>query len=98
MNYVCPSHHNLESWGDAHPSHNTYSLMQPTIAPLFDARQFEETLLKWSGNQDYYTYLSNFGKIKELIGKLYSGYFDFNDELPKVTPITSLDPKFYLTN
>ena len=70
MNYVCPSHHNLESWGDAHPSHNTYSLMQPTIAPLFDTRQFEETLLKWSGNQNYYTYLSKFfGRIKELIGK-----------------------------
>ena len=25
MEYVCPEHHNLESWGDLHPSHNIYT-------------------------------------------------------------------------
>ena len=44
MDYVCPINHDLESWGDANPSLGEYSLKQPTIAPLFDSRQFEESL------------------------------------------------------
>ncbi|MDX1410309.1 MAG: 4Fe-4S ferredoxin, partial [Saprospiraceae bacterium] len=63
--YVAPTHHGLESWGDAEPKKGHYSLMQPTIAPLFDTRQAEESLLKWSGSaayradddQLYYSYL-----------------------------------------
>ncbi|MBL7772962.1 MAG: TAT-variant-translocated molybdopterin oxidoreductase [Chitinophagaceae bacterium] len=47
---AAPSHHWLESWGDAE-SHTGYlSLIQPTIAPLFKTRAWEESLLKWSGN------------------------------------------------
>lgn len=49
-NYVVPSHHYLESWGDAEPRSGYFSLLQPTIAPLFKTRQFAETLLVWSGN------------------------------------------------
>ena len=65
MNFVCPTNHNLESWGDAQPSHDTYTLMQPTIAPLFNTRQFEDSLLNWIGDQrDYHTYLSEFWKNK----------------------------------
>jgi len=95
MNYVCPDHHNLESWGDAHPSHNTYSLMQPTIAPLFNTRQFEETLLKWIGKEDYYTYLSKFWKNKGINWEkaLHDGHFNFKDDLPKITSIKPLDPQ-----
>jgi Fe-S-cluster-containing dehydrogenase component/anaerobic selenocysteine-containing dehydrogenase len=55
--YVCPSGHYLESWGDAEPSYGKYSLQQPLINPVFNTRQWEETLLRWSGNnsnmQDY---------------------------------------------
>lgn len=46
--YVLPSHHNLESWGDVEPKRGQYSLIQPTIQPLFKTRQSEETLLRWS--------------------------------------------------
>ena len=66
MDYVCPDHHNLESWGDLHPSHNIYTLMQPTIAPLFNTRQFEETLLNWIDEYNYHSYLSNFWKEKGI--------------------------------
>jgi molybdopterin-containing oxidoreductase family iron-sulfur binding subunit len=45
-----PTHHFLESWGDAEPKAGYISLMQPTINPLFQTRQFQDTLLKWSGN------------------------------------------------
>lgn len=59
--YVAPNHHFLESWGDAEPKKGHYSLIQPTITPIFKTRQSEESLLKWAGVEtpDYYTYLKN---------------------------------------
>jgi molybdopterin-containing oxidoreductase family iron-sulfur binding subunit len=36
----------------------TYSLVQPTIRPLFSSKQFQEGLLSWNGNgASYYDYL-----------------------------------------
>jgi len=52
--YICPSNHALESWSDAVPVTGHYSLGQPTISPLFDTRQTEASLLKWSGNETSY--------------------------------------------
>ena len=52
--YVAPTHHFLESWGDANPKRGHYSLIQPTINPIFAAvgregtRQAEESLLRWA--------------------------------------------------
>ncbi len=48
--YSVPSHHFLESWGDVEPKPGMFSMLQPTINPLFKTRQFQESLLKWSGN------------------------------------------------
>lgn len=48
--YLTPTHHWLESWGDAEPKRAHYSLIQPTIAPLFDTRQAEISLLTWSAS------------------------------------------------
>jgi molybdopterin-containing oxidoreductase family iron-sulfur binding subunit len=48
--YTCPDNHYLESWGDAEPKKNYYSLMQPAISKMFDTRQMAESLLKWSGS------------------------------------------------
>lgn len=53
-NYVATTPHYLESWGDIELKRGSYSLMQPTIRPLFDTRQFQETLLKWTGNSSTY--------------------------------------------
>lgn len=47
---VLPAPHFLESWGDTEPKPGFYSFLQPTIAPLFKTRPFEESLMKWSGN------------------------------------------------
>ncbi len=49
--YVTPTHHYLESWGDAQPKQGHYSLIQPTIAPLFNTRQTEESLLTWAKSE-----------------------------------------------
>jgi molybdopterin-containing oxidoreductase family iron-sulfur binding subunit len=48
--YVIPAPHFLESWGDAEPKAGYFSLLQPTISPLFKTRPFEDSLLKWSGS------------------------------------------------
>ena len=64
--YAVPSHHYLESWGDAEPRTGYVSFIQPTIFPLFKTRPFQTSLLKWSGNNtDYETYFRNFwmGKL-----------------------------------
>ncbi len=60
--YSAPANHFLESWGDANPKDGHYSLIQPTIAPLFDTRQAEQSLLTWADSapqteQPMYDYL-----------------------------------------
>lgn len=53
--YHCPTHHPMESWGDAEPQQGRLSLFQPTIRPLHATRAFEDSLLKWSGkNESFY--------------------------------------------
>ena len=54
-NYVAATNHQLESWGDAEPVKGYLSLGQPTISPLFDTRQMEDCLLKWSGSDVSYS-------------------------------------------
>ncbi len=46
---VCPDHHSLESWGDAHPRMGVYSLLQPMMGPLYETRAACESLLAWAG-------------------------------------------------
>jgi MoCo/4Fe-4S cofactor protein with predicted Tat translocation signal len=64
-NFIIPSHHFLESWGDAEPKSGYISFIQPTIHPLFKTRAFQTSLLKWSGNNtDYETYFKNYWETK----------------------------------
>ncbi len=75
--YVMPSHHTFESWNDHEAIAGQYSLTQPTIAPIFNTRQAQETLLAWSGvNTDFY------GFIKQTWASNHSGV-DFNAVLEK---------------
>jgi len=53
--YVAATNHQLESWSDANPVKGHYSLGQPTISPLFNTRQAEDSLLKWAGNDKSYS-------------------------------------------
>ncbi|MBM3413964.1 MAG: 4Fe-4S dicluster domain-containing protein [Bacteroidetes bacterium] len=52
--FILPSNHYLESWGDASPKAGVTSFIQPTIYPLFKTRAFQTSLLKWSGNDTSY--------------------------------------------
>ena len=79
MDYACPDNHNLESWGDANPSNGIYTLMQPTINPLFNGRQLQDSLLSWSGSSDnYYDVLKN--SYSDWNTKLHDGHFNGDRE------------------
>ena len=80
-NYVLPTPHFLESWGDTQFDSVTYGLMQPTIQPLFKTRQLQDTLLSWTGNTTkYYDYLKAFASENVLAGTswntaLHNGFY-----------------------
>ncbi|RDK88175.1 TAT-variant-translocated molybdopterin oxidoreductase [Marinirhabdus gelatinilytica] len=59
---VAATPHYLESWGDVQLKKGSFSIMQPTIKPLFNTRQFQECMLKWTGRSEtsYYDYLRQF--------------------------------------
>ena len=64
--YVIPDHHFLESWGDAEVKTGQFSLIQPTIYPLFKTRQWQDSLLKWSASSgDYLAFVKAYwmGKL-----------------------------------
>lgn len=79
VDYVCPDHHALEAWSDAQPQKGVYSLVQPTISPLFDTRAFQESLILWAKKSkcdakqlesfdNWYDYLRGFWQ-KEVYAK-----------------------------
>jgi len=45
---VAPRHHYLENWNDHEPRRGVRSLAQPAIAPLYDTRATQDTLLTWA--------------------------------------------------
>ncbi len=57
--YLAPDHHYLESWNDAEPKRNHFSLSQPVITQLFKTRQVQESLLVWAGEEqtNYFEFL-----------------------------------------
>lgn len=57
--YVCPDNHAFESWNDYNPVSNYYTIQQPTISPLFNTRQAQESCLVWAGKEDtsYYNFI-----------------------------------------
>ncbi|MEO5601034.1 MAG: TAT-variant-translocated molybdopterin oxidoreductase [Cyclobacteriaceae bacterium] len=58
-NYIAPDHHYLESWNDAEPIRNHFSLVQPAITPLFKSRAAQESFLVWAGEAetDYFEFV-----------------------------------------
>ncbi|HTN20840.1 MAG TPA: TAT-variant-translocated molybdopterin oxidoreductase [Pelobium sp.] len=62
---VAPNHNFLEAWGDENAIEGYYTLVQPTINPIYNTRQAELSLLIWANypNQDYYAFVrSNWEK------------------------------------
>jgi Fe-S-cluster-containing dehydrogenase component len=74
-----PSTHNLESWNDRAPFSGFTSLCQPLIAPIYEARQEAESLLRWTqglapgdadlqASEDWHQYLQTRWK-QEVLAK-----------------------------
>ncbi len=89
--YVVPSHHWLECWGDSEPQAGYFSVIQPLIHPLFKTRQFEDSLLKLTGNPVVYEeYFKNYWMTK-LGGVM--GYEKFlQDGIAENVALTSITP------
>lgn len=61
VHYHLPAPHYLESWGDAEPKAGYFSIVQPTIAPLFNTRSEIESLLAFTGkNVHTYDYIRSY--------------------------------------
>jgi len=83
--YNAPDLHALESWNDFEPRNGAYSLSQPTIAPLFDTRQMQESLMAWSGaSGSYHDYMQ-----RSWAGKSVSWEKALQDGVVENTPLTA---------
>jgi MoCo/4Fe-4S cofactor protein with predicted Tat translocation signal len=47
--YVAAESHSFEAWGDVNPQKDLYSIVQPTIRPLWHTRSLLECLVAWTG-------------------------------------------------
>ena len=101
--YVCPDHHYLESWNDAEPQKNYYSLAQPAINHLFNTRQAQESLLKWAGKETgFYEFIQAhwekeiFPKQSELLSFIQFWNKSLQDGISSITNLenTMHDFKF----
>ena len=92
--YLLPAHHWLESWGDAEPKTGYYSLIQPTINPLFKTRPFQTNLIKWSAAagslvNDYETYFKTYWNAKLGSADLYEKALQDGVVEPTALPVGS---------
>ncbi|MBP3943133.1 TAT-variant-translocated molybdopterin oxidoreductase [Sphingobacteriaceae bacterium WQ 2009] len=66
---IAPNNTFLESWGDASAKDGLYTIVQPTINPVFNTRQAEQSLLIWAGDTtDIYTFVKNVWNTQILAG------------------------------
>ena len=80
--YVCPQGHFLEAWDDVEPARGIFSVNQPTIAPLFQTRAFQDSLLRWSGeSRSFYDILRQTWRDKLFPQqKQYTNFDEFWDQ------------------
>lgn len=80
--FVAATPNYLEAWGDSNPKVGYYGLVQPTINPLFDTKQFEDCMLSWMGNTEtYYDYIRSTWETTAFANQSESVFFgDFWNE------------------
>ncbi|HEY9487034.1 MAG TPA: TAT-variant-translocated molybdopterin oxidoreductase [Chryseosolibacter sp.] len=73
--FLAPDHHYLESWNDAEPKRNHFSLSQPAITPIFKTRATQESFLVWAEEEqtNYFEFVKDYWRTRFYQG----GQFDF---------------------
>ena len=73
--YLAPDHHYLESWNDAEPKLNHFSLAQPVITQIFKTRPAQESFLVWAGEEqtNYFEFIRENWRTRFYQG----GQYDF---------------------
>jgi len=89
MQYALATPHYLESWGDVMHKVGHYSLIQPTIKPLFNTRQFQDTILSWmDSTQSFYDFIkTNFeGDWNQTLHDGFAEIAQKQEEEAEITP------------
>lgn len=96
MKVCAPTPHWLESWGDSEPITGMYTLMQPTIQPVFNTRQFQESLILWKkkihiDKKKSINVFSFVGNFLHYDGKI-NNYYDYLRKFweKKILPFTNV--------
>lgn len=77
--YVLPTNHYLESWGDHKTETGSITTRQPVISPLYDTREFEAALLNWASGGSIYEYDIYHKFIKQTWEESFPTVLGFND-------------------
>ena len=91
--FIAATPHYLESWGDYEMKLGDYTLAQPTIRPLFDTQQFQDVLLRLTGqNIKYYDAIKAHWNESVLESSswsnaLHDGYYSSNS----ISEVESVD-------
>jgi len=89
--FVAATPHYLESWGDYEMKAGHFALAQPTIRPLFDTQQFQDVLLKLSGQNTKYYDVIKVHWNESILGSsswskaLHDGYFSTDSSIENIT-------------
>jgi molybdopterin-containing oxidoreductase family iron-sulfur binding subunit len=98
--FIAATPHYLESWGDYEFKPGHFALAQPTIRPLFDTQQFQDVLLRLTGqNIKFYDQIKAHWN-ESILGSsswnkaLHDGYFSIETSQVKLAPdFTKLNTK-----
>ncbi len=60
--FVLAEPHFMENWGDVHTRKYFHSVQQPVLAPLYNTRAFQDSLLTWMKKGSWHDYLKTYWK------------------------------------
>jgi MoCo/4Fe-4S cofactor protein with predicted Tat translocation signal len=75
--YQCPDNHYLESWNDYMVKSDFASVAQPVISPLYNTRQGQQSLLRWSGSEEnYLDFMKASWSLTAAAGSVFADYWN----------------------
>jgi molybdopterin-containing oxidoreductase family iron-sulfur binding subunit len=90
--YLLPVSHSFESWGDREYTKGLYSIVQPTIAPIWNTKMFEESLMALASASDSKAFKDKKGQTLEYLTFIKNIWADFH----KKSKISESFDKFWI--